>query len=235
MINIVFDLDDTLYTLYPTFEKSVTNFLPHHNLDLNAFYAIFREESNNLFSDTQRGDLTMHEFHTLRAIHAFNRIGIILNENQAETFQLIYEKQKREISLHFDTISLLNTLRSHQITTGIITNGEVQKQWRTMHSLQILKHFDSRSVLISGEVGVDKPSPEIYRIWESKANNGQLCFYIGDHFENDVVGSFLADWIPIWYNPQEKPAPNVDFEYYEIQELDDILSLPVLQDLIKAA
>ena len=230
MTTLVFDLDDTLYTLLPTFEKALADFLPSHNYDVPAFYKIFREEGLRLYEASQTGDITMDEYHIYRTIQAFERVGIVLNEDQAETFHQFYELHKKDIELDDMTAYVLGLIKQRDINTGIITNGNVVKQTNTMNSLKVEKYFDKDSILISGSIGIEKPEADIFKAWEKQTGTTGQIVYIGDNFEKDVVGAYNAGWIPVWYNPNDLDAPRNDFHFYDIKQLADVLVLPLFED-----
>lgn len=230
MTAFVFDLDDTLYSLKTTFKKALDAFLPGNTYDIPAFYTIYREEGLKLYEASQNGELTMDEYHIYRTIQAFERVGIVLNDDQALTFHDFYAHYKKEIELDPETQYLLNILKQKDLNLGIITNGNPTKQTKTMESLGIASYFDPSAILISGNTLFEKPNPNIFSTWEKQTNTKGQIVYIGDHFENDIVGANAAGWIPVWFNPDNKIAPVVDFEYYEVQKLPEILVLPLFND-----
>lgn len=230
MTTFVFDLDDTLYSLKPVFEKALLEFLGNHKFDIDAFYTIYREEGLKLYDASQNGEITQDELHCYRTMQAFERVGIVLNEEQAMTFHDFYASFKKDINLDELTIYTLNVLKNRNINMGIITNGNPVKQNKTMDSLNINDFFDKDSILISGDIGVEKPDPKIFKHWEKLNNTSNTIVYIGDNFEKDVVGAHNAGWIPVWYNPGDLDAPRSDFEFYEISSLPELLVLPLFDN-----
>lgn len=230
MTTFVFDLDDTLYTLLPTFEKALNDFLPGHNYDIKAFYTIFREEGLRLYEASQLGDITMDEYHIYRTIQAFERVGIVLNEDQAMTFHQFYENHKENIELDDMTAYVLSLMNKRNLNLGIITNGNVIKQSKTMKSLKIEEYFDHDSILISGSTEFEKPDVNIFKAWEKQTGTSGKIVYIGDNFEKDIIGAHNAGWIPVWYNPNDLDAPRNDFHFYDIKQLADVLILPLTEE-----
>lgn len=230
MTTFVFDLDDTLYTLLPTFEKALRDFIPNHKYDTKAFYKIYREEGLKLYEASQSGEITQDELHCYRTIQAFERVGVVLNEEQAMTFHEFYADYKKQIELDDLTCYTLEILNKQGVKTGIITNGNTKKQSATMTSLNIEKYFDPKTIIISGDIGIEKPDVEIFKTWQRSNNVEGKIVYIGDNFEKDVIGAHNAGWIPVWFNPQENVAPEVDFEYHEIKTLPELLVLPIYEE-----
>lgn len=230
MTAFVFDLDDTLYTLLPTFEQALNEFLPGHKFETAVFYKIFREEGLRLYEASQSGDITMDEYHIYRTIQAFERVGIVLNEDQAITFHEFYEFYKEKIELEDMTRYVLNLLKDKDVPLGIITNGNVDKQSKTMASLGVNEWIPAESTLISGSIGIEKPNADIFEAWQKQTGIKGKIVYIGDNFEKDIVGAHNAGWIPVWYNPEDLDAPRNDFEFYVIQQLAEILILPLFDE-----
>lgn len=230
MTAFVFDLDDTLYSLKTTFKKALDAFLPGNTYDIAAFYTIYREEGLKLYEASQTGELSMDEYHIYRTIQAFERVGIVLNDDQALTFHDFYAQFKQDIEMEPETHYLLNVLKQKELNLGIITNGNPDKQAKTMASLEIETYFDHASILISGTTLFEKPNPNIFKAWENQAKVKGQIVYIGDNFNHDIIGANAAGWIPVWFNPDNKIAPVVDFEYYEVQKLPEVLVLPLFND-----
>lgn len=231
MINVVFDLDDTLYSLLPVFEKTLHQFMPEHTLDVHDFYIAFREEANKLFTDSQTGKISMETLHRLRAQNAFKRYGIVLEDQQADTFHAIYDSYKENIALSDEAIDIIHLMDQYGFKTGIITNGTSQKQRKTMRCLDITRYFtDERLIIISGELGIDKPDHRIFDAWTDRIQNASPSLYVGDSFTHDIIGAYQAGWTPIWYNPLNKHHPEVDFDFIEIKSLSELKTLPIITD-----
>ncbi|MEQ9763329.1 HAD family hydrolase [Streptococcus jiangjianxini] len=61
---------------------------------------------------------------------------------------------------------------------------------------------------------------------EPYAYSPKECLYIGDSFDNDVVGAKSAGWHVIWFNRRNKPlASSQYFPDYQVTTLDDLCKL----------
>jgi len=104
----------------------------------------------------------------------------------------------------------------------LITNGFKEIQQIKIDTCGIRKYF--KELIISEEVGVQKPHPKIFRTSETRTGaKTHECIYIGDHPESDVKGSQNAGWDQVWYNP-EKVTYAVE-PTYEIAHLDELLQI----------
>jgi putative hydrolase of the HAD superfamily len=88
----------------------------------------------------------------------------------------------------------------------IISNGDAIQQKQKLHSLGIIDRFTT--IVISGEVGITKPAPEIFELACEKAGMPPSgCWHIGDNFSVDVQGSISAGMKGIWLNRNGHKQP----------------------------
>ena len=74
---------------------------------------------------------------------------------------------------------------------GVITNGPSMLQNHKMDTSGLRPYCDI--VVVSGDVGVHKPDPELFRYTADKLGlNTQECVYVGDHPVNDIQGALSA-------------------------------------------
>jgi putative hydrolase of the HAD superfamily len=89
-----------------------------------------------------------------------------------------------------ETIPVLDLLKRRDLKLGVISNA-TSLLTRVFDNLDMSKYFDT--VVISDEVGVRKPSPEIFRIALKRANvTASRSLYVGDMLEVDIVGAKKA-------------------------------------------
>jgi len=81
-------------------------------------------------------------------------------------------------------------------------------------------------ILLSGETGIFKPDPRIF--WQAaRALNvePEACLYVGNSYEDDIVGSKRAGMWACWFNPNgRQSAKKPDIEIRTLAELLPILS-----------
>jgi putative hydrolase of the HAD superfamily len=103
----------------------------------------------------------------------------------------------RHCRLAGDALSTLQALRQGGKILGVITNGPVQLQEKTLSCLGLDRCFDL--VVISEREGVRKPDPAIFaRALERSGVRSGEAVYVGDHPEVDVAGACTAGLIAIW-------------------------------------
>ena len=104
------------------------------------------------------------------------------------------------------------------IKIGIITNGFTEFQMSNLRALHI--HTYTNTILVSEAEGIKKPHPEIFeRALQRLDVKAEECLYIGDHPENDVLGSEQVGILGVW----KKDSFWGDFKHSRI--VDDLLEV----------
>jgi len=91
-----------------------------------------------------------------------------------------------------DAVPTLNELKNAGFKLIIISNVSSSKNLKTyLKKAGIPNHFEA--IIASGDVGYEKPNPEIFKI-ASKLSNTPLksILHIGDKYEEDYVGASAA-------------------------------------------
>ena len=89
-----------------------------------------------------------------------------------------------------ETKDILQELRKRGFTLGVISNA-TELVNRVLDNLDLTKNFDF--VIVSDEVGVNKPSAEIFKMAAVKARTSpNRMLYIGDRVSTDVKGAVDA-------------------------------------------
>ena len=95
-----------------------------------------------------------------------------------------------------DTVPTLLELRDKGYRLGIITEGRPVKQWEKLIRLG-LQHF-FHTVVISEEVKLAKPSPEIFKIAAEKAGcKTEEAMMVGDRLDKDIIGANIAGMMTV--------------------------------------
>jgi putative hydrolase of the HAD superfamily len=91
-----------------------------------------------------------------------------------------------------DAVPTLNELKNAGFKLIIISNVSSSKNLKTyLKKAGIPNHFEA--IIASGDVGYEKPNPEIFKI-ASKLSNTPLknILHIGDKYEEDYIGAYNA-------------------------------------------
>jgi HAD superfamily hydrolase (TIGR01549 family) len=126
-----------------------------------------------------------------------------------------------EVKPFADTLTVLDALRPHY-TTGIVTNGYMALQQAKIKRYHLAEHVDF--TLISEAAGYHKPDPRIFYTALQLAGQPTPAqtLYIGDNPTTDIQGARAAGLIPIFFNPNDDPAPPAGV--VKIKRLSELLT-----------
>ena len=109
---------------------------------------------------------------------------------------------------------------------GIVSNGVREVQHQKLEALGIEKCF--RCIVISEDVGFEKPDPSIFRYAASLlAVQPETCLHVGDDFEKDIVGALGCGMLACWFcsekvaSPISELGPNAQIS--KLEELPHVL------------
>ncbi len=126
----------------------------------------------------------------------------------------------------------LAALKERGVRLGVVSNWD----YRLAHALEevkLLPFFDF--VLSSAQARSEKPAREIFEKGLEMARRfvpnlrARDCFYVGDHYEKDVLGARRAGMKPLWLVARERDLPSGDIHEAD----DDVVRLRSLKDLLK--
>lgn len=226
---VVFDVDDTIYDQQQPFRNAVNRLFPLvSSEDMHDLYIRFRVHSDENFGKVIAEEWTLEYMRTFRIRQSLKDLDYPhITEEEALLFQQVYEEELDNITMHEEIKKTLDFLKNKNIPMGIITNGPTDHQYKKVKQLQLLDWVDKDNVLISQATGFQKPDPEIFHLAEKEfVMNSQNTLYVGDSFENDVVGSKKAGWRSLWFNHRNRaiPAGKQQIQDIELTSFDQIFS-----------
>jgi putative hydrolase of the HAD superfamily len=125
-----------------------------------------------------------------------------------------------QMVLFDDCLPLLQTLKQNHILTGIITNADA-RVLRMIDNSPISSLVDI--ITTSEEAKADKPSSAIFRLALSKAAlKASEAVFVGDQYENDVVGAKNAGMAAILLDRLDALADGND--YLRVRSLTEIVN-----------
>ena len=226
MIGLVFDVDDTLYEQIVPFENAFRS-LFDIDIDMEKFYLLSRYYSDVKFEASRNGEMTMDEYHIYRIQEAAKDLGIYLADEQALSMQKEYKKNQQKLKISDTTISILELAKKNNVKLGVITNGPSEHQWAKVDALGVEKCIPRENIIVSGDLGINKPDKRIFEVMQEKLQLGvESLYYIGDSLENDIVGANNAGWKSIWinrYNKEYLPGTEIYKEVQNNYELFEII------------
>ena len=123
--------------------------------------------------------------------------GFDLPEEKA--FQIFRELMHRangsRLAIYNDVLPAFKALQGQDIKLGVISNTGRQLP-QLLASVGLTDYL--MTVVSQGEVGIGKPNPGIFVAALERANLApEEAIYVGDQYENDVVGARGAGLLPI--------------------------------------
>jgi putative hydrolase of the HAD superfamily len=206
MYSFLFDIDDTVYDQLSPFRQAFTrNFARYSHVPLEELYMHSRKFSDEVFEQSEQGEMSREEMHIYRITEAYKMFDIVISSSAARQFQLDYEEQQQQISLLPDIVAALDYCKSLHFGLGIITNGPKEHQLGKIEQLRLNRWISPDHIFISGALGIAKPDKRIFvHAQELMGLDPDTTYYVGDSYENDILGAKQAGWGAIWINGRKR-------------------------------
>jgi len=108
---------------------------------------------------------------------------------------------------------------------AMVTNGLSEVQRARIERLDLDRYFDA--VVISSEVGVTKPRPEIFDVTFELLGQPtkRSALMIGDSLTSDIRGGSDYEIATCWFNWRGEPKPNDLTITHEISDLSELVEI----------
>ncbi|MBO0454736.1 HAD family hydrolase [Candidatus Enterococcus murrayae] len=207
---IVFDLDDTLYEQQAPFAAAINSLFPTFPANkMNSLFIRFRYYSDFHYMKSITGEWSLKKMRYERIRLALADFDFTPADAELDAFQTAYDRALQTISLPVEVHSALDFLVQQKVLMGIITNGPVRRQEDKLNALHLTDWIAPEKILISDGVQIQKPDPKIFKLMEERLDlTNESLLYIGDSFDNDVIGAKAAGWSVWWFNHQRRAIPS---------------------------
>lgn len=223
---IIFDVDDTIYDQQQPFENAILTIFPNVAFkDFNKLYVRFRFHSDESFSKSTSGEWSIERMRTYRIREALKDLNYpVISSVEGVNFQKAYEKELNQITVHEEVVKILDYLKEKNISIGLITNGPSLHQHKKIHQLALEKWIPQNHMLVSGDTDFYKPQVELFDLASKQFDLiPKNTLYVGDSFENDMVGAINAGWQGLWFNHRSQANPNKDIRINsEVNSFDQL-------------
>ncbi len=139
--------------------------------------------------DEYGSNSSKHYDYFIRRLNQYENYAITFNEQARYIAAAVmaYHSQKiKHIQLYDDVLKCLEKLKKTSIKTAIITDGIPIKQYEKILRLGINDLIDL--VVISDEIGIRKPNPELFSYCLNKFKvKGHETIYVGDNIYKDII------------------------------------------------
>lgn len=205
-MNIVFDIDDTLYDLMEPFQAAHEKFFASQTTaDVRELFMKSRHYSDIILAQEKQGLIAPEDSFPKRIRTTYQDAGLSVSRQEACLFEQEYRLRQKEITLFPCMEHLLNVCRKAQVPMAVLTNGSSHGQRRKISALKLERWFDPEHIFISGEIGYQKPDAMAFRQIEDRLGYIPAdTWYVGDTFDIDIVGAQRAGWHSIWFNHRKR-------------------------------
>lgn len=223
---VVFDVDDTMYDQQQPFKNAVNKVVPLvSDEDMHPLYIRFRHHSDENFPKVMAGEWTLEYMRAHRISQSLKDLDYPhITEENGLFFQQVYEDELNNICLHDEVRKTLDFLKEKNVPMGIITNGPTDHQSKKLNQLQLAKWIPTKNMIVSQATGFQKPEKEIFQLAaETFSMNPAETLYVGDNYDNDVLGAHRAEWHSLWFNHRGRTIDTTPVSDIEISSFDQLL------------
>lgn len=217
---VYFDLDRTLLDFESAADVGIKKIFDLYRseikMDFEEFTYGWKKWAQIYFDRYSAGELTFDQQKRARVWKVFELNGINLSKEENDRrFDIYWKAYEKEIRIFDDVIPVLETLKEKGIPMGVITNGDPSNQHWKLDSQKLAGYFTH--IIISGDVGISKPDPEIFRMAKEKAGETETgLWFFGDSLEHDIEPSAKLGWHSVFINRRKKkydvPAAAVEVD-----------------------
>ncbi len=220
---ILFDLDHTLYDSDESERRAYAHTTTRAGLaDPDLHFPHYVSINREMWRSVERGELDPTEVRH-RRFEAFNHhVGLDADPHaMADDFVWALGAHGE---LYPGAAQLLAACAA-RASLGLVTNGLSDVQRSRLSRLGIADYFDA--IVISSEVGVTKPRPDIFAIAFEQlghpAKDGAVM--VGDSLTSDIAGGRNFGIDTCWYNPRGNRADTDVEPTHVVGRLDELLDL----------
>lgn len=222
--HIFFDLDHTIWDFDKNAEETLNELYNTYKLDelglksCTDFITTYTENNHKLWADYHLGKITKDFLRAERFNKTFIQLGIHPDvvPHQFEDDYVSISPTKTNL---FEGAENVLSYLQQKYTLHIISNGFKETTLTKMDLSGLNPYFSN--VIISEDVGVNKPNPIIfeYALDKAKAFKAESIM-IGDSLEADIYGALNFGIDAIFFNPLKKEKPeDVKGEIVHLEEL----------------
>lgn len=198
------DLDNTLYDFTGNSReayRAVYSLLDYDRWfdSFEHYYSIYEEYNLQLWALYAEGKITKDKLNAERYAHPLRVMGVHDAEFVGARF---WNEAMKRLPLGSRLMpharEVLEYLRP-RYRMYILSNGFTELQSRKMHSAGIEGYFDG--VILSEDIGVNKPNPEIfYHALRVAGVGASEALMIGDNLEVDIAGASRVGIDQVYYD-----------------------------------
>lgn len=183
--------------------------------------------------NTGLGRMDASKRHLFQIEIPYTTFSAYLYESQGIRFSLPYEELE---TVFWDAASpgvptegiaeFLEFLHEQGIRTGVISNMSYTGKSLAQRITSQIPNHHFEFILSSCDYVFRKPNPRIFQLALEKAGLlPKQVWYVGDHYECDIVGAKAVGMTPVWYTAAMDFAQDTNREVLKIGHWDELRSL----------
>jgi len=221
---ILFDVDGTLFDFEKAEDNALERVMGHFEIDYDKEYHLkyYKDINAKVWDEFEREQITVEKLKTERFRRFFEGLGMNID---IEEISSRYSDFLSQGAFLLEGAEELVSKLHGKYKLALVTNGLSAIQNIRLKNSPISKYFDT--VVISEEVGVAKPNPEILRItFERMGHTNKLkAIIVGDSLKSDIKGGINFGIDTCWFNPRKINNESNIKPTYEINKLYELLEI----------
>lgn len=191
--------------------------------DFDAFYAVYHEHNERLWSRFRKGFIKRDELRWKRMWHTlldFKMPDTQTAHEMSSAYLEILPRQRRLMPYAKEILEYC----SARYELHIITNGFEATQLQKLSQCGLREYF--KELITSEKSNAIKPQRDIFEFAGRAAGamDPRECLMIGDALEIDVAGALGAGWDAVYFNPSRQAhAAKPTYEIASLLELQAIV------------
>ena len=218
---ILFDNDDTLMDFQTGNRNAVSRLLDEFGYFHPDRYEQYEAVNKECWAELEQGKMAQNRLRLERFTRFFDRYPVPGDAARAaERFVTLLSRQSILLPHALDAVRAI----AEKLPVVIVTNGMtvIQRNRFARSPLTTL----ARDIVISEEVGVSKPRPELFWLaLERQGVDPRDALMIGDGAGSDIRGANNAGIDACWYNPTGKALPGGVHAEYVISDIRDCVKI----------
>ena len=218
---VLFDLDDTLFDHHYCSQRALEAVRGSHAcfaaMPFDALELAHSQLLEHLHQAVMVGRLPIDEARRERFRRLFGAAGVTADRHTVQAAAMAYRNAYIAARRAMAGAAVLLPLVRARAKVGVVSNNLLDEQQEKLRQCALDRFVDT--LVVSEEVGISKPDPEIFRVALDRLECAPGdAVMVGDSWAADVVGARAAGIRAIWFNRQSAPAPEPGIE--EIRALE---------------
>lgn len=224
---VFIDLDDTLIDTQGDSLANLRDLYKDHKLDkyyptVDDFLHVYSTNSGQLWQKYNRGEIDKKTLIKERFENPFKKFKDVdpdFLDGLNTDFLSRMVRRPTQIEGSLDALEYLKP----KYPIIVISNGFSELQYLKIQNSGLSDYIDK--VILSDEVGVNKPHPAIFEFALKEAGtNHPNAIMIGDNSHTDIEGARNSNIDQLWFNPQKEAADiKPTFTISSLSEIKQIL------------